>query len=495
MKTPAISKSKYLSGLQCSKLLWASYQAKDWFPPVDAATQAVFDQGHKVGALAQQLYPGGVEVPWDDDIPKTVRHSKELLKQRVPIFEASFQGGGVYARADILKPVARGQWDVIEVKMTSKVKDVHIDDLSVQRYCYEAAGLTIRRCHLMHIDTRYVLKGQPDPGKLFAIEDVTDPVAALLPDVPARVRAMQKVIGQKTCPAVDIGPHCSDPYDCPLTGRCWKAVNDREYSIFTLNRLGARKIWALYEQGKLDNAQIVGDIALSGNQRVQIEAERTGRLQVNPPAVQQFLARLSYPLLFLDFESFQSAIPLVQGSRPYQQIPFQFSLHVVTSPTAKPRHSGWIWDGNGSPFRIMLEQLRANLPDRGTVVAYNASFENGRLREAAAAHPAHKKWVESVVARTVDLLEPFRSFDVYHPTQHGSASMKAVLPALTGQDYAGLAISDGGMASRAYLDAFYGDASAAQKQQTVKDLEAYCGQDTLGMWEIVKALGKRKRTP
>ncbi|MCE9616518.1 MAG: DUF2779 domain-containing protein [Lentisphaerae bacterium] len=495
MPVPAISKSKYLSGLQCPKLLWVYYRAKDWIPPVDAATQAVFDQGHVVGELAKQLYPGGIEVPWDTDLPTTVRKTKALLKQRVPLFEASLLGGGVYARADILEPVGRGQWDLIEVKSTGKVKDIHIPDLAAQRYCYEAAGLYIRRCHLMHIDTQYLLRGNPDPNRFFQCEDVTDQVDAMLPEVPRRVREMRKTIGQEACPEVEIGPHCSDPYDCPLTGRCWKAVNSRPHSIFTLYRLGAKKTWALYAQGVLDNAQIDEGTRLSGNQQIQIEAERTGQLQINKPAVRSFLERLYYPLQFLDFESFQTAIPLVQLTRPYQQIPFQFSLHQLVSSTARPRHFGWIWDGSGSPFDAMLEQLRACLTDQGAVVAYNASFEIARLREAAAACPTHRKWVEAVIDRTVDLLEPFRSFDVYHPAQHGSASMKSVLPALTGQDYAGMAISDGGMASQAYLTTFYGNAPQAAKEQTIKDLEAYCGQDTLGMWDIVKALGKLVRKP
>ena len=489
MRIPSISKSKYLSGLQCPKLLWAHYRAKDWFPPVDAATQAVFDQGHKVGELAKRLYPGGVEIEWDPDLRGTVSKTQTLLKQRVPIFEASLLGGGVYARADILKPVAGRQWDVIEVKSSTEVKDVHIHDLAVQRYCYEAAGLSIRRCHLMHINTEYVLKGEPDPRKLFTCEDVTEQVAAMLPEVPSRVQAMQKTIGLDSCPTVAIGPHCSDPYDCPLTGRCWKAVNDRPHSIFTLYRLGAKKRWALYQQGTLDSSQIVAT-TLTGAQTVQVEAERSGKLQVDRPAVRQFLTRLQYPLLFLDFETFQTAIPLVQGTRPYQQIPFQFSLHIVASPRSKPLHFGWIWDGRGSPFGTLLDQLKQGLPEQGTIVAYNASFEIGRLREAAEASPVHKKWVDSITARTVDLLEPFRGFQVYHPAQHGSASIKSVLPALTGQDYSGMAISDGGMASQAYLKAFYGDISSTEKEQTVKDLEAYCGLDTMAMWDLVQTLGR-----
>ena len=490
MNRPAISKSKYMAGLQCPKLLWTHYNAKDLIPPVDAATQAVFDQGRKVGDLAKQRFPGGIEVEWTEVIANTVRQSKSLIKEGKPLFEASFMGGGVYARADILKPVGRGRWDLIEVKSTGKVKDVHVPDLAVQRYCYETAGVNIRRCHLMHIDTEYVLKGEVDPKRLFACEDVTDKVAEVLPEVAARVRDMQKVIGQKTCPKVDIGPHCSDPYPCPLAGRCWAKVNARPCNVFSLYNLRGEKKWAFYEQGIIDNTKIGDDIVLSAAQRIQVAAERTGKLHIDKAAVRAFLARLRHPVQYLDFETFSTAIPLVQGTSPYQQVPFQFSLHTVASPGSKPRHSGWIWDGQGNPFAVMLDELRRRLPDGGTVVPYHMSFETGRLKDAAEACPKHRAWVASVIDRMVDLLGPFRSFHVYHPDQHGSASIKSVLPALVGKDYSNLAISDGGMASLAYLTAMYAGVPEPQKKQTFKDLEAYCGQDTLGMFEIVKELGR-----
>jgi hypothetical protein len=490
VKIPSISKSKYMAGLQCPKLLWTYYNAKDLIPAVDAGTQARFDEGHKVGDLAKQLYPGGVEVAWQDDLAATVSQSRTLLGQGKPMFEASFLGAGVYARADILEPVGRGKWDLIEVKSSTAVKDVHIPDLAVQRYCYESAGVPIRNCHLMHINNEYVFKGSVNPRKLFTAEDVTAQVKAMAPEVPDRLREMRKTIARRSCPEVDIGPHCSDPYTCPLADRCWRQVNARKYNIFTLYRLGAEKKWALYQQGILDNARIGDVVDLSDTQQIQIEVERTGRPHVDKPAVRAFLARLKYPLQFMDFETFSTAIPLVQGTKPYQQIPFQFSLHTVAMPGATPRHYGWIWDGQGDPFTTMLAELRRCLGARGSVVVYNASFESGRLREAAKACPANTAWVDSVLARIEDLLVPFRSFHVYHRSQHGSASIKSVLPALTGKDYSNLAISNGGMASQAYLSAMYAGVSDPEKQQALKDLEAYCGQDTFGMVDILRKLGQ-----
>ena len=212
------------------------------------------------------------------------------------------------------------------------------------------------------------------------------------------------------------------------------------------------------------------------------------KLHVDKSAVRAFLAQMQHPLQYLDFETFQTAVPMIQGTRPYQQIPFQFSLHTVTEPGATPRHYGWIWEGQGNPFDAMLDELGGHLDERGSVVAYNASFETGRLHDAANVCPAKRAWVDSVVGRMVDLLVPFRAFHVCHPAQHGSASIKAVLPALVGKDYSSLAISEGGMANQAYLTAMYAGVPEEQKRQTFRDLEVYCGQDTLSMVDIVSRL-------
>lgn len=487
MKTPSISKSKYLNGLQCPKLLWAQYNAKDWFPSVDAATQALFDTGHVVGDLAKKLYPKGVEVPWTESVAETLAATKPLVALRKPIFEASIMAGGAYARADILNPVGRSQWDIIEVKSSTEVKDVYVPDLALQQYCYEQGGLPIRRCYLMHINNQYVLDGDVDPSGVFAKEDITDRVKELLPSVGKRLKGMAGIINQKNCPEQDIGPHCSDPYTCPLMDRCWKHVSRYDDNIFTLRRVGG-KIWPLYQQGILRNRNVGNLIALSNAQEIQIRAERTGEAYVNPQSLKQFLASLEYPLHFFDFETFQTAIPMVQRTRPFQQIPFQFSLHVVKQPKGELQHHSWIWDGTGDPFRIMLESLDKTIQPKGSIVTYNATFEKTRLKEAAERHQDWQKKVKGWTSRIVDLMAPFQQSAVYHPEQHGSNSLKAVLPALTRRSYDGMAIANGGAASQAFVGITFGHTTKKEKQETLKALERYCGQDTSGLWDILQAL-------
>ena len=444
-----ISKSKYLNGLQCHKLLWTHYNDKEQIPETDAATQAIFDQGNEVGRLAQSLFPGGTEVVWTDDFAAMLRSTKELLSARRPLYEATFAAAGAFARADILNPVEKGRWDIIEVKSSTAVKDVNLDDVALQRHCYEAAGIPVRRCFLMHINNRYVRRGAIDPKGLLKAEDITEAVALLLPAVGGRVAEMQQVIARKTCPIVEIGPHCDAPYSCPLKEICWK------------------ERWAA-EEAVLSK----------------------GILEWDPPAIREFLDELVWPLYLLDFETIGTtiAIPLFDECRPYQQVPFQFSLHVVEKLDKEPQHISWLWDGTGDPRVAMFAELRKTIGPTGSVMAYNKRFEEGCLKSSAKAIPEHAGWVNALMGRMVDLGEPIRQHAVRHPRLGRKWSLKIVLPLLTALSYDGLAIGDGGTASVEFLRVMFTEAGRADRATVRKNLEEYCGQDTYGMLEILRKL-------
>ncbi len=450
----AISKSKYISGLQCHKLIWHQYNAKELIPPYDALQQAVFDQGHEVGRLAQKLYPDG-------------------------IYEAEFVGGGAYALADIITPTDDGRWDLIEVKSSTSVKPVYLDDVAVQRYAAEASGASIRNCYLAHIDRDYVRSHDSiDASKLFRVVDITAEVAERLPDVAGRIESLAAVIRQPSPPEVAVGPHCTKPHDCPLIPVCWP-----EGRVTRLVR-GADR------------------------QGIQVAATETQQPHVDTPKVREFLDGLTYPLFFLDFETFGTAIPLLDGTRPYQQVPFQFSLHVRREPGGPLTHHSFLADGDRDPRAQLLQHMQQWLEDTGSIVAYFAAFESGRLGELACEFPEHAEWIEQIRARVVDLHAPFKAFDVYHPLQNGSTSIKAVLPALTGSGYEGLAIADGGTASQAFLRSVFrspddvvfrspGDvvirspgalALGDDVARIREDLEAYCRLDTLAMVRILDEL-------
>jgi hypothetical protein len=483
---PYISKSKFLWGLQCPKLIWFAYNQKDAIPEPNAATQAIFDQGHEVGALAKRMFPEGIEVGAGvADLNETIRLTQAALKLRKPLFEAAFSAGGGYCRTDILRPAPQDSWDIIEVKSTTSLKDVHLDDLAFQTWILASAGLKIRSCNLCHIDSEFVRHGEIDPKKFFTLEDVTDQAAELAQLVVDKLEDMFKVIRQRQHPNIQIGSQCDDPYTCALHDHCWKFLPS--HSVFDLYR-GGGKGFVLLEKGVTALGKIPDNFKLTANQEIQKQVAISGKPYINRKAIAAFLARLEYPVSYLDFETFGTAIPLFDGVSPYQQVPFQFSLHTVPKPGAKPEHSMFLAEGRHDPRPAFMLKLRDVVSRTGSIVAYNAPFEQSRLKECCEAMPKFSPWLKTVEGRVVDLLEPFRSFHYYHPDQHGSASMKAVLPALTGKGYDELEIQEGSTASNEFLRVTFGDVPAEERRRVREQLEQYCGRDTEGMIWITDAL-------
>jgi hypothetical protein len=483
---PYVSKSKFLWGSQCRKLLWIAYNDKDQIPEADAAQQAIFDQGHEVGALAKALYSGGIEVSAGvTDFAQVLQNSLEAAKARKPLFEAGFVYNGGFARVDILNPVGRNEWDIIEVKSSTEVKDVNLIDLAFQVFVYTGAGLKIRRCCLMHVNRDYVRRGAVDPKTFFKVVDVTKDVAGLSREIEPQLEDMFATIRRKQEPEIKIGPHCSDPYACPLRDKCWAFLPpDNVFNLY----YGGRKCWRLLQDGVVNLKDIPESIDLTDRQAIQRKVAFTGQPHVDRKALASFLKRLRYPVSYLDFETFSTAIPLFDGLSPWQQVPFQFSLHRQAAPGAKPEHHSFLADGSSDPRPEFLNRLRDSIGDKGTVVVYNEKFEKGVLDKLAESFLEHAGWIENVKRRVVDLLEPFQSFDYYHPEQHGSASIKAVLPVLTGRSYADLEIQEGGQASLEFLRVHFGDATEDERRKVRGQLERYCGQDTEGMVWIVDGL-------
>ena len=478
-----LSKSRYLNGLQCPRLLWIATNEPERIPEPDAATQHIFDQGHLVGELAKKLFPGGTDVP-ADDFMGNIAMTKELLQQRRPLFEAGVLSGQIYSRADILNPVNEDEWDIIEVKSSTSVKDINYHDVSFQKLCWEDAGLKIRKCFLACINNQYVRNGEIDPQELFIIEDITDEVAAVSEDIRDRISDMLTVISSPACPEIDIGPHCSDPYDCSLT-ECWDELP--EHNVFTLY-YGGKKSHELYRSGILDIAHIPAGYKLNDKQRIQCDCVRNGKPYTDKEAIRQFLDVLEYPLYYLDFETFGTAIPLFDGIRPYQNIPFQFSLHVQETPEGELNHYSFLAEGRQDPRPGLLASLSKLIGGNGSIIAYNKSFEEGVLKNLGTSFPEYADWTENVVSRLTDLIIPFRSFHYYHPSQKGSASLKSVLPAITGQGYSDMAIAKGDDASLAFLSITFDDVSPEEVERIRTDLLAYCKLDTEGMVRIIERL-------
>ncbi|MFC1728212.1 DUF2779 domain-containing protein [Nanoarchaeota archaeon] len=478
-----ISKSKYLIGLQCPKYFWTAFHDPDKIPKPDAATERKFEQGNLVGDLAKESFPGGIDIP-SDDFMGNINQTKELLNEKKPLFEAGIMVDSLFSRADVLNPVG-DEWDIIEVKSSTKVKDINLHDVSFQKHVYEKAGLKIRKCFLMHINNEYVKKGDIDPKALFTIEDITEQVNELFDGVQERVDNMKQILSSKTIPDSIIGKQCKDPYDCPIDS-CWNFLPENH--IFELYR-GGRKSFELLEKDILAIADIPDDFKLTGKQEIQKNCEKTGKPYIDKSNIKQFLKGLQCPLYYLDFETFSPVVPMFEGTRPYRRIPFQYSLHIVDSDGSIKHHS-FLASGTDDPRPEFIASLKSVLGDKGSVVVWNESFEKGVLNELAADFPSYEDWKNGIIARVVDLLVPFRNFHYYDPVQKGSASIKKVLPALTGKSYSDLDINNGEDASISFLTTTYGEVSEEEKEKVRSDLEKYCCLDTEGMIWILDELKK-----
>jgi hypothetical protein len=485
MNARLLSKSKYMSGLQCPKLLWMQFHETESIPSPDASTQHLFDEGHRIGELAKKLYPDGINIP-ASDFSGNLAQTKILLGQRKTLFEPAFFIESLYSRLDILTPAPNDEWDIVEVKGSTRVKDENLDDVSFQRFCAEKFGLKIRRCFLTFINNQYVKSGDIEPEKLFTSQDITEQVTEAADGIQDRIKEMFKIINSPTCPAVSVGAHCTEPYSCPVTS-CWDSLP--EHNIFELYR-GGKKCTDLYEKGIQTIKDIPAGFKLSMPQQIQKECVLSGEPHVDKEAIKYFLSSLQYPLYYLDFETINPAIPIYDGTRPFQRIPFQFSLHITEKPNSMPAHYSFLADGAGDPRFQLLSELKSEFSGSGTVVTYNQSFEKGVLQELAAAFPEYKNWVDDVCGRLVDLYAPFRDFNYYHPSQNGSASIKHVLPAVTGKSYEGMSIANGGDASLAFLSIIYGSMTDGERAKLRFDLEKYCGLDSEGMIWVVDKLSQ-----
>jgi hypothetical protein len=479
-----LTKSKYLVGLQCPKYLWVMLNEPDRIPKPDASTQHRFDQGHLIGEFAKKLFPDGIDIP-AADFKDNLRQTEELLKKGKPLFEAGFMVDNTFSRVDVLKPVSNDEWDIIEVKSSTRVKGVNIHDVSFQRYCCEKYGLKIRKCFLMHINNEYIRQSEIDPEGLFTIAEITTEVDETTNGIQQTIDNMFSAIVSGKCPAVTIGEQCNGPYECPLKGECWNFLP--ENNVFEMYG-SKKKSFELFEKGIYTFKDIPDDFILNGKQEIQKDCEISGKPHIEKKAIKQFLNTLEYPLYYMDFETFSGAIPPFDGTRPYQQIPFQFSLHVVEKENAAAKHYSFLADGNNDPRHEFIESLKKVLGNSGSIIVYNQGFEKGVLRALANAFPEYDEWVEDLNDRTIDLLAPFRSFHYYHPKQKGSASVKNVLPVLTGTNYDHLDISDGMDASLAFLDVIANNVAENEEIKIREDLEKYCALDTEGMIWIVDKL-------
>ncbi|MBT3406432.1 DUF2779 domain-containing protein [Candidatus Woesearchaeota archaeon] len=466
-----------MNGLQCPRLLW--FANKKQLPEISLFDEHKFSQGHDFEEHVKKLHPNSVDLNglgFKENLDKT----KEAIEQNQTIFEAGFMTNNLFVRSDLIIPTDNG-WDLYEIKSTTKSKPQHIPDLAFQKYVLEKAGLKVNKSFLIHLNNEYIKNGEINPEKLTIQEEVTDQVNTIT-DIEEHIPKFREIMDLPEYNEMPISQMCNKPYECPLKKKCWGTLPENN----VLQLTNWRVYWKLLGEGIEDIKDIPEGTDLKPRDEIIIES-----LEHNPyiskEHIKHFLLSLHYPLYHFDFETFDTAVPIYDKSRPYQKMPFQYSLH-IEQEDGSTQHKEFLSEG-GDPRPALLKQMKGDLEGTGDIIVYNKSFEISVMKKLAEDFPEHNDWLQDAITRIVDLADPFRAFYYYNNSQKGSYSIKKVLPAVTGKSYSELEINNGADASMLY---FYSHIRPKldNREEIRANLYRYCGLDTEGMVWILAELKK-----
>ena len=473
-----LSKSRILLNLQCPKRLWLQVNRPE-LAEVEEGSAARMATGNEVGEIARSLYPDGLLID-PEKLSEAVKQTREALtKSPCPLFEATFEAEGVLIRADLLLPEDDG-YRMAEVKSSTGVKDYHLADAAIQSWVCRQNGLPLPKVEIAHIDSSFIYPGDKNYRGLFAHADITKTINDLAPEVPTWIAAARNtLLGDE--PNVPPGKQCNSPFDCPFISYCHPAVDPDAYPLEILpygNKVAAN----LRAEGFHDLREVTEERLDNPKHRRVWRATVTGKQELDKEAG-NILSGLPYPRHYLDFETIQFAVPRWAGTRPYAQIPFQWSCH-TEDKDGTLIHQEFLACGTEDPRRQFAETLIAALGDTGPIIVYNAGFERGRMNELAAAYPDLAPALEAAIQRVFDLL-PIARNHYYHPAMRGSWSIKAVLPTIAPElSYEGLEVAHGGMAQEAFLQLLDPAFPKDRRTSLTAALLAYCERDTLAMVRI-----------
>jgi hypothetical protein len=487
----SLSKSKIIAFRQCPKRLWLTIHKPELCD--DSASEMVYQIGHQVGEVARRIYdPEGNGVTIDlnvlDHGAALARSAELLAAGQSPIFEAGVTIDGALAYADVMLPDHTDgtlAWKMIEVKSSGSVKDYQRDDIAVQSFIATRMGIRLSSVSLAHIDSSFVYPGDGNYQGLLKENDLTEEALSRSDEVAAWIAGAQAVAALPDEPEVETGPHCNDPFTCGFCAYCNRDKVWPEYPLSSLPRFGISKQAQMEELG-IEDLRDVPDEHLSALQSLVKKHTAAGTVFFDTVGAAADLAPYGFPAYFLDFETAMFAVPIWKGTRPYQQIPFQFSLHVLDE-SGLLEHAGFLDLTGGDPSEDFARSLIDLCGMEGPVFVYNAGFEKMVMANLATRFPDLAPSLNAVSSRVVDLL-PIARTRYYHPGQHGSWSIKAVLPAVIPElSYDKLeGVQDGNMAVSAYQEAIAPTTTPERKQEIERQLVEYCKLDTFAMvrlWE------------
>ena len=474
-----LTKSRYLSWLQCPKRLWIECNDPSIRPELSLAQQRIIEQGNEVGRLAWQEFPNGQLIGSRDRQQAIIDTQAAMASNALAIFEASFGWINLYIKCDILVRQSKNLWELIEVKSATKAKDEYIDDLAFQSYVLQLVGIHLAQISLQTINSKSCVF--PELSNFFTRCDVTEEVCDRVGSIADRLQEASNAMQRSSCPDVEIGDRCRKPTPCPFQSHCWQNVP--RSSIFTIPRLNAKKKADLYAQGVIHLRDVPDSYPLSNNQREYVNLANTQSIRIDRDGIQALLSQLTYPIHFLDFETINPAIPQFNGLKPYEQYPFQYSCHILNADGSL-EHVEFLQTDVSDPRESLARSLVNHLHPEGSIVAYFATFEKGVMRSLASTFPDLAAPLESAIARLWDQLDVFRHY-YHHPDFQGSNSIKRVFPVLCPErpNYDILTVRKGDDA-QAYWLQMIALPESAEKTRMTKDLKDYCRLDTQAMLDI-----------
>lgn len=488
----SLSKSDFLKYRTCPSYFWLWKNKPDLIP--DESTQEVrdnkFEQGNQVETIARKLFPRGLLV--DGYNTQAQANTIKLISDGADIlFQATvITDNNLLAMADVLEKDNEG-WILYEVKSSGTIKkDVHIPDMAFQKIAFERAGYKINETRIIHLNKDFILQGSEiNPNNYFVTESVNDAVVAILPEIKDQIDlALENMKNDEeptACPCrlLSRGKHCPTfayfNQDIP------------KYSVYDISRMQGRKLADLIDQEIFLTTDIPDDFALTANQIVQVSVDKSGQAIINKDKIRSELAELEYPLYFIDYESVNPAIPMVENTHPHQQVVFQYSLHILDTPDAELRHTEYLSRNDSiESLHELVRQMKQDIPTQGSVIVWNKAFERTRNSEMGELFPEYKEFFENVNNRVYDLMDIFRKNYYVDSGFHGSNSIKDVLPILAPHlSYKELAIGKGDLASVRWYEIAVGE-NKSGAEQVFADLLEYCKLDTFAMVEIFNVLRK-----
>jgi hypothetical protein len=482
-----LSKSKYCKGIQCPKILWLDIHKPQ--EAGDVVPESVMTNGDRVGELARAYFGDYRLVMYSCDKQAMVQQTKEWIEEGAEnIAEASFFVDGLYCAVDILHKNADG-WDIVEVKSSTHVSDIYVEDMAFQYYILSRCGINVTGVYNMHIDNSYIFHNQLDIHGLFALVDYTDVCIEKYAEVESNIDKIRAVISSESEPYQEIDLCCEHPYDCAYKNYCWRSIP--EQSIFDVRRLAADKKYEYYHQGIRSFEDIINaKPPINAKQMRQVDTAFYHREDcIDTEEIKKFLETLTYPIYHLDFETFQMPVPEWEGCRPYEQIPFQYSLH-IENEDGTLEHREFLAKEGTDPRRALAERLCLDIPENVCGMAYNMSFERRVIYGLAQLYPDLADHLLNIRENMHDLMIPFQKQYYYTEAMQGSYSIKYVLPALCPGDpeldYHNLdQVHNGSEASATFADMV--NHTPEEIAELRVNLLKYCGLDTYAM---VKVLGK-----